>query len=79
MITVGNEYYYETKGKTIKHSILVRQTPAWNIFENGDWIESYSPLYETKEEIYNVNLIVDTMYKATYVPNVVHLPNAFTR
>ena len=79
MIAVGNEYYYETKGKTIKHSILIRQTPAWNIFANGDWIESYAPLYESEEELVNIRTLVNVMHKATYVPNVIHLPNAFTR
>ena len=79
MESVGKEYYYQTNGGTIKHSILRRQTPAWNIFENDDWIRRYSPLYETIEELKNINSIVDKMYKETYVPDVVHLPNAFTR
>ena len=74
MEIIGKEYYYETKGDTIKHSVLKRQTPAWNIFENGDWVERYAPLYETVEELENVGKIVKAMYMSAHVPNVVHFP-----
>lgn len=79
MIELGKTYYYQTKGGTIKHSVLVGQTKAWNIFENGDWIESYSPLYETKEQLQAINGLVHAMYVNTYVPDMVHVPNAYLK
>lgn len=77
----GKVYFYEskTRGGAIRHGRLVRTTPAWLIFDNGDWIESFSPLYETKEELVNVRMLVGVMHKNTYVPNVAHLPIAFTQ
>ena len=76
---IGNIYFYETKGGTIKQSKLIGKSKAWLMFENGDWIESYSQIYETKEELLNINEIVNAIYKNTYVPDVVHIPNRFTR
>ena len=76
---IGKTYFYQTKGGTIKQSKLTGKSKAWLMFENGDWIESYSNLYETKEELINVNNLVSSMYKNTYVPDVVHIPNRFTR
>ena len=76
---IGKEYYYETRGHSIRHNVLVAQTPAWNIFKNGDHIARYSPLYETKEEVEGIAQLVHKMYVDTYVPEVVHIPNAFTK
>ena len=72
----GKKYFYETRAGTIKHAMLVRTTKAWFIFDNGDWIEKYRPLFETKEELVNVNNIVKAVYENTYCPEVVHIPNA---
>ena len=51
MDQIGKKYFYETRAGTIKHAKLVRATKAWFIFDNGDWIERYRPLFETKEEL----------------------------
>lgn len=76
MDQIGKKYFYETRAGTIKHAVLVRTTKAWFIFDNGDWIEKYRPLFETQEELVNVNKIVKGMYEDTYCPEVVHIPNA---
>jgi len=76
MDQIGKKYFYETRAGTIKHAKLVRTTKAWFVFDNGDWIERYRPLFETKEELVNVNRIVKAMYENTYCPEVVHIPNA---
>ena len=77
MEQIGNKYYYQTRGGTIKHSTLVRKTGAWLIFENGDWIPRFSPLYETCEQLEYINNLVHKMYLSTHVPDVVHIPNRF--
>lgn len=79
MEELGKQYYYSTPGGTVKQGVLVRKTPAWNIFDNGDWIKSFSPLYETKEQLENINKLVHAMYVNTYVPDVVHVPNAYLK
>lgn len=76
---IGKTYFYQTNGGTIKQAKLIGKSKAWLMFDNGDWIRSYSPIYETKEELLNVNGIVNAMYKNTYVPNIVYIPNNFTR
>ena len=57
--------------KTIKGKEPMQESPlilinddtkAWFIFDNGDWIERYRPLFETKEELVNVDRIVKGMY-----------------
>ena len=45
MDQIGKKYFYETRAGTIKHAKLVRTTKAWFVFDNGDWIERYRPLY----------------------------------
>ena len=76
MDQIGKKYFYETRAGTIKHAKLIRTTKAWFVFDNGDWIERYRPLFATKEELVNVNRIVKAMYENTYCPEVVHIPNA---
>ena len=78
MDEIGKTYYYKYKG-IIKKGKLVNETKAWFIFDNGDLIRSYSPLYDTREELENISNLVEEMYKNTYVPNVVHIPNYSTR
>ena len=75
MDQIGKKYFYETRAGTIKHAMLVRTTKAQFVFDNGDWIERYRPLFETKEELANVNNIVQAMYENIYCPEVVHIPN----
>lgn len=79
MVEVGKAYFYQTKGGTIRYSVLMNQTSAWNCFENGDWIERYAPLYDTEEQLMMVNRLVHKIYVSTYVPEVVHIPNRFTK
>ena len=76
---IGKTYYYVTKGGTINQSKLVSKTPAWLIFENGDHMSIYTPLCDTEEEIKFVVGLVNAMYRKTYVPDVVHIPNAFIK
>ena len=79
MEEIGKEYFYQTKGGTVKKGRLVSQTPAWNCFDNGDWVERYSPLYESKEMLEEINKLVHAMYVTTYVPEVLHVPNRFLK
>ena len=68
-MVINKKYFYEKCGK-IKSGVLQKETKAFYIFDNGDYIERYKTLFET---------IVKTMYINTYVPEVVHIPNRFTR
>lgn len=76
MDEIGKKYFYETRAGTIRHAKLVRTTKAWFIFDNGEWVNRTTPLFETKEELVNVNKIVKAMYDTTDCPDVVHIPNA---
>ncbi len=81
-MVIDKKYFYEKHGK-IKSGILQRQTKAFYIFDNGDYIEAYKTLFETEAEaetiIRTADRIVKNMYVDTYVPEVVHIPNRFTR
>ena len=79
---IGKKYFYDKNGK-IKSGILQRKTKAFYIFDNGNYIEGYKTLFETEAEAETMtetaNKIVKAMYINTYVPDVVHIPNRFTR
>ena len=79
---IYKKYFYEKHGK-IKSGILQRETKAFYIFDNGDYIEGYKTLFETESEAKAITkeaeTIVKSMYINTYVPEVVHVPNRFTR
>lgn len=79
MEQIGKIYYYQNRGGTILHSRLVRMTKAWYIFENGDWIPRYSPIYSSIEEQQLVEQIVKDLGKNIHVPDVLHLPNHFIK
>ena len=72
MDVIGKNYFYETKAGAIKNAKLTRTTKAWYVFDNGDWIERYTPLFETEEELLAVNEIVRAIYDATPVPDVIN-------
>ena len=79
---INKKYFYEKHGK-IKSGILLKETRAFYIFDNGDYIERYKTLFETEAEAEAItemaNKIVKAMYVNTYVPEVVHIPNRFLK
>lgn len=79
---IGKKYFYEKYGK-IRSGNLQRETKAFYIFDNGDYMEKYKCFYETEAEAETmtemVDKIVKDIYINTYVPDVVHIPNRFTR
>ena len=81
-MVINKKYYYEKYGK-IKSGILLKETKAFYIFDNGDYIEGYKTLFETEAEAETItetaNKIVKAWFVNTYVPEVVHIPNRFTR
>lgn len=81
-MVINKKYYYEKHGK-IKSGILQRETKVFYIFDNGDYIERYKTLFETEAEAETItetaNKIVKAWFINTYVPEVVHIPNRFTR
>ena len=76
---IGKTYYYETRGGTLKSAVLLRVTKAWYVFANGDWVESYRPIYRSYEEYKTVSGIVAAMERNIYVPDVIHIPNRFLK
>lgn len=81
-MVINKIYFYEKHGK-IKSGILLKETKAFYIFDNGDYIERYKTLFETEAETETItettNRIVKAWYINTYIPEVVHVPNRFTR
>lgn len=81
-MVIDKKYYYEKYGK-IKSGVLQKETKAFYIFDNGDYIERYKTLFETEAEAETItetaNKIVKAWFVSTYVPDVVHIPNRFTR
>lgn len=81
-MVIDKKYYYEKYGK-IKSGVLQKETKAFYIFDNGDYIKKYNTLFETEIEAETITAtaerIVKAMYINTYVPEVVHIPNRFTR
>ena len=79
---IGKKYFYEKHGK-IKSGVLQNETKTFYIFDNGDYIERYKTLFETEAEAETItetaNKIVKAWFVNTYVPEVVHIPNRFTR
>jgi hypothetical protein len=81
-MVINKKYFYEKCGK-IKNRILLKETKAFYIFDNGDYIERYKTLFETEAEAETItetaNKIVKAWFVNTYVPEVVHIPNKFTK
>lgn len=81
-MVIDKKYFYEKHGK-IKSGVLQKETKAFYIFDNGDYIERYKTLFETEAEAETItetaNKIVKAWFVNTYVPDVVHIPNRFTR
>ena len=81
-MVINKIYFYDKHGK-IKSGILLKETKAFYIFDNGDYIERYKTLFETEAEAETItettNRIVKAWYINTYIPEVVHVPNRFTR
>ena len=74
---------YRSNENTILKGVLQKETKAFYIFDNGDCIERYKTLFETEAEAETItetaNKIVKAWFVNTYVPEVVHIPNRFTR
>ena len=53
-MVINKIYFYEKHGK-IKSGILLKETKAFYIFDNGDYIERYKTLFETEAEAFKEN------------------------
>jgi len=65
MIETGKEYYYKN-ADSLKHSVLVKRTSVWNIFENGDYIDRRVPIYESMEAFVGVRTLVNMVHGYRY-------------
>jgi hypothetical protein len=76
----GETYYFNYKNKTVSGKFK-RATKAWKIFEddNGNemYINSWSNVATTPEDIEGVERVVDAMEKDTKLPS--HIPNRETK
>ncbi len=79
---INKKYFYE-KFDTVQSGVLLKETRAFYIFDNGDHVRRYHVLYDTETEakttIETAKKIVKQMYIKTYVPETVHIPNRFTK
>ena len=79
----GKTYWFDYQGG-IRSGVYKGSTNAWHIFSTDDgsynmYVKKWANIATSKEDIERINGIVDRMAKDTYVPDVVHLPNRFTR
>lgn len=72
----GKTYFYEKYGR-VKSGIFRGQTKAWLIFENGDYLHIWEPVFENESDLHIVNTIVDAMEKTTRVPDKVMFGRSF--
>lgn len=78
----GKTYYFNYKGRIIS-GVYRGSTKAWHRFDDGSPfgidIHKWENIATHREDLEEIDAIVDRMAKDTHVPDVVHLPNRFTR
>ena len=80
---VGKTYWFNTNGG-IRKGVYKGSTKSWHIFSTEDgsnnmYVKLWSNIATSREDLEEINGVVDKMARDTYVPDVVHLPNRFTR
>ena len=80
---VGKTYWFNTNGG-IRKGVYKGSTKSWHIFSSEDgshnmYVKLWSNIATSREDLEEINGVVDKMARDTYVPDVVHLPNRFTR
>jgi hypothetical protein len=79
---VGKPYYF-SHSDTVRHGTYIGSTKAWHIFEDDSehrWhVPKWASIATTKSDLGILDDVVNRIEKDTHVPDVVHLPNRFTR
>ena len=77
----GERYFFRSKGG-IRSGYYKGSTKTWHIFTDGDggndhYVNLWSNIATSKEDLEMLDGVVDKMEKDTKVPKTMHLPNRF--